>query len=801
MNHGTDITDDGYDDDSSMSEQDQDFVSFLRTKLRAASDYKDAQGYAGAKEQQAFENLTGESGDSLEYPIPARGDDAAIASLWDARFGYMPGLPGRPGGSSYVSQQILQAVEWAKPMFVRVLLNQRRIVEFVASGPEDEAMSAQATEIVNHLLLKSPVIKNAFIEYTSAIDNGLMFPNSYAALWSDNSVQRKGHVRHGLLPHEVEDLYNDPTIRFIGEPEESQEFMEGPDGQKQEISVFKVEYVRTTTKPHMVFKALPEEEILVDAGWQDHSLEGCPFVARRCEMTVSDLRAMGYDISEEEAEELATGPPGGTTEETARYSEAYRARVGNYDVDAYDESSGMNPALIPVQYTECIVTYDYDDDGFAEMRKACLVNGRLKSNHMTDYMPYINGSVIVLPNRHWGMSLAQTIYSLQELISFLTRTIIDNSIQLVDRKVVAPETAFSPASNTEQDLRNPAEPVVKARGMPSRDFLIIDPINAIPDVSAVLQHIQTTVAERSGVATDVAKAPEQIQQTAYGAVMETMEKSVERMELMIRTFAETMFVPMALKAYRLIKDNPGLLRGVKIKGQFVNPDTSMWPEREDVRPVVGLGFPNKNQHITALSQLLGMQEQLGPTFVKDENVYNVVKEWCEATGVGPVTDFARNPTDPNEEPPPEEPPDPNAVKAQMDMQAKMMEIQLKQKELELDQAKAQMQQQTELQKEQMRGQIDNMRVQGTLQNERTKIAYEKEQAKLQAQIDALEGEREDMKFKLEERVAGIEMEKTEAEIEETLAKAEHLKAQSVSERRGDNESGDGSSGDGSKKSS
>jgi hypothetical protein len=171
--------------------------------------------------------------------------------------------------------------------------------------------------------------------------------------------------------------------------------------------------------------------------------------------------------------------------------------------------------------------------------------------------------------------------------------------------------------------------------------------------------------------------------TTATAVNAVMTAAAARVELIARQFAETGVKDLMKRVYQLLVINQDQERMVRLRNNWVPVDPSSWRDDMDATVSVALGQGNKDQQVAQLNAVLGLASQAqaaGNPMVGPQNMYNISASLLKAMGYQNVDDYL---TPPQMQQPP--PPNPEAQKAQAEMQKDQMEVQIKQGKLQLDQ--------------------------------------------------------------------------------------------------------------------
>jgi len=206
-------------------------------------------------------------------------------------------------------------------------------------------------------------------------------------------------------------------------------------------------------------------------------------------------------------------------------------------------------------------------------------------------------------------------------------------------------------------------------------------------------------------------------------------KADMRTDLIKRNFAEG-FRAMYRMILKLSAQYQQKEQIVQLRGEWVACNPRDWRNGFETAVAVGLGTGSKDQLVAHLS-LINQQQQLGLQIgtATPANVYEGQKEMVKAVGFKTADKFF---TDPAKVPPkPQQ--NPEAEKAQMQMQIEQMKVQAQSQN---DQARMQMEHQLETARMQMQAQVDTNRQQVEAQQKTLELQQtrELEQVKHQAQM-------------------------------------------------------------------
>ena len=574
----------------------------------------------------------------------------------------------REGYSNFVTREILETVEFAMPTIMRTLYSSDKVVEFNAIGPEDEATAAQETDVINHKLLRAND-GDAFLEIHNFIKNALIYPTSYAKIYIEDKEETVFREKRGILADELSsyigkdnedmevlgydsEIIDIPTeVEVPGPPPQPGQPPAPPQMQTvmQPTEVYSLRYREKRERQTLRITAVPPEEVLLDTGLMTHNLDECSFIVHRVRKTASELRAMGIDPDE------LGGDSSGTLADPHWHQERVNRLLYANDHEYYQQEDAETdaPEALGVYWLmECYLLYDFDQDGIAERRRVVLAGSEIIENEVTDFIPLVSMSALLMPNVHNGLSLAQVVESLQDLLTTLTRNLLDNTYRMSINRKYIDERAFTHDGLTLEGLLNTHSEYVPVRGAPAEMVLPEPRQSIIGDVLPVIQDTRANLPRRTGISADAGIDPAMLQNTTAGAYASALDKASDRLELITTVMAETGLKPLYRKAHYLFRTNPDIAQTVKLRGEWIPIDPESWDERTDVSVSVGLGFLNKQQMVMSILHLISMQQEAGPTLVDDRRKYEALSTYIKASGLGNPADYFANPVGPEALPEP-----------------------------------------------------------------------------------------------------------------------------------------------------
>ena len=554
----------------------------------------------------------------------------------------------RDGHSQFTTREVMEAVEWALPPIVKVFLAGDRIVEFEPTSESDVELAAQETDIVNHKILRANG-GDAAEEIIKWIKDTLQMMTTYFKVYVDDKEEYERQELTGIDVMTLAGLTENPDVEILEQrsyqdvipiPEEFQQ----PGGPMQmPVELFDLDIRRTKRMPTLRIESIPGEEVLVDGQLTKTNLDHANIVIHRQRRSHSDLLKEGYDEDELKETGAATDALEWNTE-----------RVNRRDEE--DEHLGMDGGLISEEQAdkmyevyECYANVDYDEDGKHEMRHVVMIGKTIFENEEVNYQPFVAMSALLNPHRHIGLSLAQLVLDLQTLNTVLHRQMLDNIWRLNTGKHIIAEEVLTEDGSTLDAITDQTthEVIIDTRRSTFSPREMVFPMehpSILKDVLPVIQNVEQQTPMRTGVAPENDVDPEVIQQSKTGAFMGAKRAAYQRIELIIRTMAETGFKQLARKVHRLIRMHPSLAETVRLRGTWIQPNPAEWVERTDMIVNVGLGFNGDEEDVQALTGVMAIQEKLMPMGLADpRNIFNAAEKLVRKMGLGSPTQFFLDP--------------------------------------------------------------------------------------------------------------------------------------------------------------
>lgn len=630
--------------------------------------------------------------------------------------------------SQIVASDVSDTVEWVLPSLLKIFTSTDKAVSFEPSRASDVKGAEQATDACNYVFYKQ---NNGFLILYTALKDALMTGNS-AVMWRKETKESVA------------------SIPFQGATDEMLALMLQEDGAEiQEIqtepvidqatgvvmAVHSGRLKRVEKRNIVKVEAFDPNDLLVDAEWTSPLLQDCPYVCRVMEVTLSDLKLMGFDVDEEDLEASDRNLMQREVEEEA------------YDADTDDLDTSQADGYLRIEF----VLLDRDGDGIAERLCVYRLQDKILKVEEVSHVPIATASPILNTHQWAGMSLAEAVSDLQKLHTELLRQTLNN-LYLTNnpRTKVLTDSNWSPMANIDDLLDSRPGGIIRARD-PNAVQTDVIPFAAGASLP-MLEYVQGMRENRTGVSrTSMGLNPDSLNNTATGRQID-QSAAQQRIELIARIFAEILVKPIFQGILKTLTDGGMEKLAFRLRDEFVEYDPQEWRDQYDMTIHVGLGTGDKMAQAASLMQIMQLQKEgMALGMVQPKHLYHSFSKLIENAGFKDVQSFAVDPTTL----PPQQPQTP-------------MPIQIEQMKLQAEQQKFQAQMQADIQKTQAELQAKLQETQANLE--------------LQAANDQRDAEREQMKAQMDAQLEAqkIEFERWKAELQaQTQIYIEQLKQQAA----------------------
>ena len=576
------------------------------------------------------------------------------------------------GNSSYVSMDVYDAVESMKAQLLETFAAGNKTVRFSPQNADDVTMAEVCTEYTDYVANRQ---NDMYSTMQTAIHDGLIARAGIVKVyWKE---QTESHLEY------VEDLTEDELDAVLAQENTEIEDLE------ESLGFYTGDIRVTRDTSQVVVETVAPEEFLIEP--QAKSLDDVLFCAHRTSMTISELRAMGYDdeiiskIGEHEDVDMETDP-----EVLSRHEEVGSDRGFN--------ATGYQDQVRSVTVHECYTMMDIEATGEAELYRMVKAGNVLLEKEKVARKPFVAFIPLPIPHAFWGNNFASKVVPIQNARTVLTRSILDHAMITNNPRYVV----------TKGGVTNPRELIDGRVGgivnvtrpdaiMPMQQA----PLN--PFIFNTIKMLDEDKEDTTGVSrlSQGTNKDAVSKQNSAAMVEQLATMSQQRQKIIARNFANGFLKPLYQLIYQLCVDNESDEKIVELAGEYVQISPSQWADKRDVTVELALGYGEQekvSQKYMAMHQAFVNDPALSKMYTPDGQ-YRLISHVMEQTGIKNVSDYLTSP----EQLPPEQP-DP-AAEMQMQMAQKQLELQERQTAL------AEQKQQMDAQMAQMKLHLDQMKAQ------------------------------------------------------------------------------------------
>ena len=498
------------------------------------------------------------------------------------------------GRSKVVSTKVRDVVRGAKPSLMRVFLSNKKFVEFTPKGPEDVANAEQATAYMHWVFNKV----GGYNVLNNAIHDSLVKKVGLAKVWWNTETIAKSYTYENLSDDEVGILVSKEGVEVVEHTQEIEMEMD-EFGYDVERNTHSIVISHKYEEGEMVVEGIPPEEFFIDGAAK--SIDDAYIVCHRTEKRAGDMVALGYDadvidkLSSADDDTLS-----GEEEKVLRFGES----IDN--TDALDNDPSMKTIIV----TEAYMRIDVEGDGVPTLHKfLCGGTGyEVLDMEPWDKVPFADFHVDPEPHAFYGRSLAELVMHDQDTTTSVLRGILDNVALTNSPRLEVNEDMVE----MDDVLNNEIGAIIRSEQIGSVNPLTV-PFVAGSTLPA-LQYLDMLVEEKTGISKmSMGLNADALQNTTATGAALTAQASAGQLEVMSRNLAEGVKRLFQLMLHVSIKNSPDE-QMMRLDGEFVPVDPSVWDSGMDMEINVGLGTGNDDVKAAALMQTFQTQQGIWQTY-------------------------------------------------------------------------------------------------------------------------------------------------------------------------------------------
>jgi hypothetical protein len=502
-------------------------------------------------------------------------------------------VPPEANRSKVVSRDVADVIGWTLPQIMRVYASSDRMALVEPEGPNDVTFARQATDGLNYVFWKDNDGDEVLYDVTW---DALMHANGVVKVFWDDTPVTKVSFHSGLTEDQIAILLQDEDIEPLSGPTETGETTIDPVSGTP-VPTFDIRIKRTVAPGRFIIDSIPNEEFLIDA--DAVRTEDAAFTDHWQRKTRSALVEMGY--SKDKVWSIPVAARVETPEQASRDPAA-------------NTSESSDKAMELVDYHECFIRIDADDDGEAEMLRVCLGGPAgdvlLDSEEWEDENPFEDIKCEPVPHRWLARSQADETIEIQDIKTVLTRQMLNNTYWVNNPQRFATGTIKNP-----EMLDTPVFGSTVFGG----NGATVAPL-AVPYIGdkALLgiQYVDEMRQQRTGVGRQsMALDPDVLQNQTAAAVHDQHDASYSQVEQYARNMAVG-WRKVFRKLMRLMIKHQDYAREVMFNGKPVVIDPRAWNADMKVTINVGLGTGSRDRDLMMLGQVLNSQLMLADRFMQ-----------------------------------------------------------------------------------------------------------------------------------------------------------------------------------------
>jgi hypothetical protein len=529
------------------------------------------------------------------------------------------------GRSKIVSTDVADVIEWIMPSLMRTFASNEEAVRFDPMGAEDIDAAEQETDYVNHVFYKD---NPGFLILYIFLKVGILQKNSYVKVFWEETNHETREAYQKITDDELLLLLQDTTNETL-EPVQHTEYSvtqqteQGPVEQRLHDIVFK----RTNTKGQVKIINAAPENVGVAKNWYSVDLKDCPFSYHKDTKTASELLEMGIDQSI--IDKLQSADEAMTGEEISRNNLKDEA-------NKYTQTSSLDKSMRLITVYECYIKVDFDGDGIAELRKILKAGNEILINEEIDGNPLISFTPIILPHKHYGLSVADQIMDLQLIKSTIWRQMLDNMYLINNSRTAINKNMV----NLDDLLTSRPGGIVRCDGDPNAVLapIVTQPLS--PTSYQMIEYIDRVREGRTGVSQTSMGLNDNLLSNNKGdqTVARVMTAAEQRIELIARVAAETAIKSLFLKIHELLLKHQDKERVIRLRNKWVPVNPSEWRARSDMTVNVGLGNGERQALVQSMMAMLNTQKDVvehggDGILVGPQNIYRTVIDTFKYAGI------------------------------------------------------------------------------------------------------------------------------------------------------------------------
>ena len=628
----------------------------------------------------------------------------------------------KDGSSTVVTREVMDTIEWIKPELLKKFAGGEQVVRFDPKGPDDIKMAELETAYINHLVMEK---NEGFSLLYSWITDALLQKNGTVKAWwnSDKEITRENYT--GLTETELQMLLSDEGVTLL-EQEARVVNMMTPNGPMQEEVHDVVVAVEGAEKGLQIVNVPPEEYVFSVRGTNETDT---PFQAHRRLMSISDIRAMGYEVPDD-GEGLDHDAQDQWEDEKRARHDYDDTNPEDYDYVYSDETTRE------VWVDEAYIRMDKNGDGIAELLKVFKSGSVVFECVEVPHAPFASWTPIILPHKFHGLSMADLVMDLQRLQSQLFRNMLDNQYQTNNGRYAVLENMV----NLEDAANGGPQGMVRIKTPGAYTRIDTPQLSQTAfkmfDLVERLREKRTGTSERTQGLDPNSLGPN----TAAHAVNQVMTAAQQRIELIARVFGETGLKKLFKLVHAEVSMHAEKSEMFLYNDDYVEVNPREWATRKRLSVVVGLGNGSRDNELQQLqmvfqNQMMLSQNPKTEVMVSPQNIYMAMDDMVKLSNRSAQGRYFSDPTSQESQKRQQKAQENKKKQKEMGFKMAQQELQIKKMEGEAKMLSAK----SDAQRKEAQTQIDEAKLAMADEHHEDDIALQTAEMQLEAALEAEQG--------------------------------------------------------------
>jgi hypothetical protein len=483
-----------------------------------------------------------------------------------------------------------------------------RICEFNPLDADDEDQAQLESDAVQYFVMEKG---NGFLALTSAIKEALLARNAVVSVYAEDTTRHVTRRLGQVEPAALSELISaDDVVRH--------DYNE----KTGDLSV-----TRRVTTRELCLDSVSMENFVYASRWQQPTLEGIPFCARRFLQTRAEMIEAGMPA--DKVNKLTAYAYPRTTEEQGR-----EPRSMHHKPQSPDTSQEL------IEYYKVFIRLGVEGGG-DELRCIDLhkTDTVIIDHKAVSRINMAAGTCIMNPHRFTGISLYDKLKQNQDIRTALKRALLDN----VNATNKARLAGFDGVVNVDDVTDGRVNNMVRVKQLVPSVSDALMPVMT-PDTSAnILANLESSARERAemgGAALDLQTANMQIGGDRMGSQgLDRAYSVAEQLSAaMMKTISNTLIRDVFLLAHATLRewfDNPV---PIKRNGKWTYVNPADWPERHSVTIKPGMSPGERARRVSSLGQVIDAQlmltrEGMEGVLVDLPGFNRALLDWCRLAEV------------------------------------------------------------------------------------------------------------------------------------------------------------------------